>query len=97
MKVLDCQYTVHVTGLLGPMNRILTSIVGFYSTGLLAIVVALSSGTGLSWSCDWDSQVLKVIVVALNSGTGLSWSCDWDSQVLKVIVDNIIGDQLLGH
>ena len=34
-----------------------------YNTGLLVIVVALSSGTGLSWSCDWDSQVLKVIVV----------------------------------
>ena len=67
------------------MNRILTSIVGLYNTGLLkVIVVALSSGTGLSWSCDWDSQGLKVIVVALNSGTGLFWSCDWDSQVLKV-------------
>ena len=79
------------------MNRILTSIVDFYSTGLLAIVVVLSSGTGLSWSCDWDSQGLKVIVVALNSGTGLSWSCDWDSQVLKVIVDKFVGDQLLGH
>ena len=44
------------------MNRILTSIIGLYNTGLLVIVVALSSGTGLSWSCDWDSQVLKVIV-----------------------------------
>ena len=97
MKVLDCQYTVHIKGLLGPVNRILTSIMGFYITDLLAIVVALSSGTGLSLSCDWDSQVLKVIVVALNSGTGLSWSCDWDSQVLKAIVDKFIGDQLLGH
>ena len=55
-----------------------------YNTSLLAIAVVLNSGTGLSWSCDWDSQGLKVIIVALNSGTGLSWSCDWDSQVLKV-------------
>ena len=59
----------------------------------------LTQAQGLSWSCDWDSQVLKVIVVALNSGTGLSWSCDWDSQVLKVIVVALkfVGDQLLGH
>ena len=55
-----------------------------YNTSLLAVVDTLNSGTGLSWSCDWDSQGLKVIVVALSSGTGLSWSCDWDSQVLKV-------------
>ena len=55
-----------------------------YNTSLLAVVDTLNSGTGLSWSCEWDSQGLKVIVVALNSGTGLSWSCDWDSQVLKV-------------
>ena len=66
MKVLGCQYTVHATGLLGPVNRILTSIIGLYNTGLLAVVVALNSGTGLSWSCDWDSQGLKGIVVALN-------------------------------
>ena len=39
-------------------NRILTSIIGFYNAGILVIVVALSSGTGLSWSCDWDSQIL---------------------------------------
>ena len=25
---------------------------------LQVIVVALNSGIGLSWSCDWDSQVL---------------------------------------
>ena len=68
-----------------------------YNTSLLAVVDTLNSGTGLSWSCDWDSQGLKVIVVALNSGAGLSWSCDWDSQVLKVIMDKFIGDQLLGH
>ena len=28
---------------------------------LLTIVDTLNSGTGLSWSCDWDSQVLKVV------------------------------------
>ena len=35
--------------------------------GLKVIVVALNSGTGLSWSCDWDSQVLKVSSLVTNS------------------------------
>ena len=65
---------VRVTGLLGPCGQ-------GCNTSLLAVADTLNLGTGLSWSCDYGLQGLKVIVVALSSGTGLSWSSDWDSQI----------------